>query len=108
MPDSNTPANTEASSSAFAYFRTHIAGLSVVVGDPKEDDVAPQTVRFQPVHQRWDGEMQRFGYLKTNNKVAIKKLKADSNVVSIDADEYDKIMERADDASEPNVRRGTL
>lgn len=90
---------------ALKYYRTNIAGLSVVVGQAEDQYASPETVRFIPILQRWDGDMQKFGYLATDNAEAIKKLNADHRVVSIDKSEFDGIMERADDDDAPNVKR---
>lgn len=93
---------------ALKYYRSRIAGLSVVVGPAPEGELAPETVRFKPVHQRWDGDMERFGYLKTKNDVAQTILDGDGNVEEIDKDEYDTVMKKAKDESVTSVFFGTL
>lgn len=90
------------------YFRTPIAGLSVVVEPARDGEIAPHVVRFTPILERWEGEMQKFGYLKTSNKVAIRKCKEDPNVSEIEAEEYEKVLANADDGNKPNVRRASL
>lgn len=90
------------------YFRSIIAGLTVVVDQADGEGSERKRVRFTPILQRWDGEMQRFGYLKTNDERVIDRLLTDPNVTKIDRDEYTVIMKRADDPTEPNVKRSHL
>lgn len=108
MADSNQTATaTQSGGSKVKYFRTNIAGLSVVTEPPENvgpGESSPHTVRFTPIWQRWDGEMQKFGYLKTDNEVAIEKCLNDPNVVEVDADEYKKVLADASDGNKPNVR----
>lgn len=104
MADNTQPSNTNTTSSgdkAF-YFRTRIAGLSVLTGG--DDGVAPHRVRFIPVWERYEGDQVRFGYLKTSKKVAIEKCLSDPNVEEISADEYDRIMEKASSGADPNTK----
>jgi len=76
------------------YYRTHIAGLSVQVGDAPSDEekergtVAPPTVRFEAFEEKRQGDKVVVGYLATDNLVAIKKLAKDGNVEEISAKEY--------------------
>lgn len=72
------------------YYRTRIAGLSVVVGelDPTKGEVAPPVVRFEAFEERFQGDKTSVGYLATDNMVAIKKLAKDGNVEEISEKEY--------------------
>ena len=76
------------------YYRTRIAGLSVQVGDaPSDEDkekgtVAPPVVRFEAFEERHQGDKVVFGYLATDNLVAIKKLAKDGNVEQISEKDY--------------------
>lgn len=73
------------------FYRSSIPGLSVVVGEPEEGQVAPQTVRFVPFEYTSElGEKLVFGYLATDNEVAQKKLANDHNVVEIEEDSFNK------------------
>lgn len=79
------------------YYRTELTGLSVVVGDPEEGQVAPQTVRFVPYNYQTDFEVVTRGYLATDNEVAIKKLDNDPNVTSITKEDFDKYTNEEND-----------
>lgn len=76
------------------YYRTRIAGLSVQVGDaPSDEDkekgtVAPPVVRFEAFEERHQGDKVVFGYLATDNLVAIRKLAKDGNVEQISEKDY--------------------
>lgn len=78
-----------------SYFKSQlIPALSVQTGAPEDGQVAPQTVRFTPYDLKTQlGETVTIGYLKTDNAVAIRALRKDINVVSIDQGEYDKYTE---------------
>lgn len=92
MAENNT-SNTNNSSAQMKYFRTHIAGLTVVTGtvtaeDAEKGNVAPPSVRFQAYEEKRQGDKVVVGYLATDNLVAIKKLAKDGNVESISEKEY--------------------
>ena len=59
---------------ASKYYKSKIAGLSVVVGEPLPDEVAPQLVQFQQYRERFQGDEVKVGYLETDNEVAQKAL----------------------------------
>lgn len=83
--------NNTTSDSGMQYFRTNILGLSVVVGEPEEGDVAPQTERFTAYEITTEfGEPVRVAYLATKNPEAIKRLKNDDNVLRVKKEEYEK------------------
>lgn len=87
------------------HYRSSIAGLSVVVGDPLEGQAAPQTVRFTPYYYKTEmGEELLHGYLETDNKVAIDKLSNDSNVTEIDHDTFKKYT----DVKNAKIRKAGL
>lgn len=87
------------------YYRSAIAGLSVVVGEPLEGQTAPQTVRFTPYFYKTDmGEELLHGYLKTSNPVAIEKLENDFNVTEIDQEAFKKYT----DVKSDKIRRAGL
>lgn len=77
---------------ATKYFRSSIAGLEVVIGQPDRDlgEVAPKTVRFVPYREKEFGDVVKVGYLSTDDTVALKKLLNDPNVTEIEKDEFDK------------------
>ncbi len=77
-------------SDGLRYFKSQIAGLTVQVGPPLSHEVAPQTVRFVPYEEKFQGDPVKVGYLATDNAVAIKKCRADDNVEEIDKDEFEK------------------
>jgi hypothetical protein len=92
-------------SASTRFFKTAIAALKVNVGAPPDGSLDHNYVRFTPIHQKWEGEPTKFGYLATDNKRAIEILSDDPNVVEIQGSEYDEILRRADDTTELNVRR---
>ena len=110
MADNNPPENMfeEPKKGPKKYFRTRIAGLSILTDEPADGEVAPETVRFTPIWERYEGEQQRFGYLETDNAVAVEKCLADPNVEEISADEYKKMLKKADDANDVNTKRAAL
>lgn len=86
-------------------YRSPIAGLSVVVGDPKDGQVAPRTVRFTPYEYTSEvGEKLIFGYLKTKNARAIEILDKDFNATEISVEEYDKYT----DTENKKIRRAAF
>jgi hypothetical protein len=86
-------------------YRSPIAGLSVVVGEPADGQVAPQTVRFTPYEYTSEvGEKLLFGYLKTKNARAIEVLDKDFNATEISEDEYKKYT----DTKNSKIRRAAL
>lgn len=90
------------------YFKTSIAGLSIVVAPPSGNAVAPQTVRFEPfLVEGFGGLMNRVGYLATSDARAIKKCEDDSNVTEVDQEEYDVIVSCADDPSNKKANRSS-
>ena len=95
----------EESSVGTKYYRTMIAGLSVVVGEAEEGDIGPKTVRFTPYEERVDGDRSNVGYLATNNATAISKLAKDYNVEEISEDEYSKAT---DPEVNPKVKRAAF
>lgn len=107
MSDNTPPAQQKEND---RYFRSTIAGLMLHVAPAniEKNEVAPHTVRFTPIFQRWDGEMTKFGYLKTSNKKAIEMCLADPNVSEIDAKEYDLVMDKVDDPKQVNYKRAAL
>ncbi|CAB4155653.1 hypothetical protein UFOVP667_15 [uncultured Caudovirales phage] len=78
------------------YYRTHIAGLSVQIGDAPSDEekergtVAPPTVRFEAYEEKRQGDKVVVGYLATDNLVAIRKLAKDGNVEEIQKKDFDE------------------
>lgn len=72
------------------YYRTNIAGLKVVVGEPQGNNVAPEMVAFDQFEEIFQGDHVRVGYLATSDKRAIAKLKNDINVTEIEEDEYEQ------------------
>lgn len=96
---SNTPESEF--SDDVRFFRTEIHGLSVVIGDPEEGEVAPQMLRFEPYWVEMKGRAGRIkmGYLKTDDGTAIKKLSSDANVVEISESEYTEAIEYHEDES---------
>lgn len=95
----NTP-ETEFSEDV-KFYRSEIHGLSVVVGDPEDGQVAPQTIRFEPYWVELKGREGRvkMGYLKTDDGTAIKKLSLDPNVVEISESEFTEATEYHEDES---------
>lgn len=81
---------SDKNSNGVSYFKSLlIPGLTVVTGEPLEGQVAPQSVRFTPYDIKPKvGDTVTIGYLKTDDAVAIEKLRADSNVEEIEKDEY--------------------
>lgn len=72
------------------YFRSKIAGLSVVVDQtPEEGQIAPQIVKFTAYRERIFGDETKVGYLATDNARAIELLTADPSVEAITKKEYD-------------------
>lgn len=97
--------NNTQSDSGVKCYRSPIAGLSVVVGEPADGQVAPKTVRFQPYEYTSEvGEKLLFGYLKTKNKRAIEILDADFNATEISEEEYDKYT----DVENKKIRKAAL
>lgn len=97
------PSTTENDSDDMAYFKSKVASLSVVVGDPDptKGEVAPKTVDFVPYWEQARGVEGQFkvGYLKTDEGSAIKKLSSDPNATRIDKQQYeDATTEVFDDA----------
>lgn len=90
--DPNPPAEPKAPvPKGLRYFKTRIAGLEVVIGDPDTaaGHVAPRTVRFVPyMFKLENGEDMKMGYLATNHPVALQKLEADGNVEEISKSEF--------------------
>lgn len=87
------------------FYRSPLAGLSVVVGEPLEGQVAPQTVRFTPYEYTSEvGEKLVFGYLETDNARAIEILDNDFNATEISEDEYKKYT----DVENPKIRKAAL
>lgn len=74
------------------YYRSAIAGLEVVVGEPdfEAGEVAPKTVRFVPYREKEFGDVKKVGYLETDDPVAIEKLASDGNVTEIKQEEFEK------------------
>lgn len=97
------PNSTEEDSSDTMYYRSRIAGLSVVVGspDPTKGEVAHPTVDFVPYWEELKGVEGRVkvGYLKTDNGSAIKKLNEDINVEQISKEEYEDATKTVLDAA---------
>lgn len=87
------PSTTEGDTDEVSYYRSSIAALSVVVGDPDptKGEVAHPTVDFVPYWEEKRGVEGKFkvGYLKTHEGSAIKKLNADPNVQKITKQEYE-------------------
>lgn len=79
------------------FFRSRLAGLAIVVGesDPLHP-VAPETVRFVPHYERYQGDRVTVGYLATDNKRALEVLATDGNVEEISAKEYKDATEGKD------------
>lgn len=97
--------NNNQEKSSKRYFRTPIAGLSVVVDSPDEGQVVPKTVRFTPyVYKTEVGEELLFGYLETDNKKAIAALEVDSNVTEIDQESFEKYT----DLDNERIRKAAL
>jgi hypothetical protein len=87
------------------YFRTHIAGLSVVVGKPKGDSLFAETVRFRPVaYVNSFGNTDVKGFLATDNPVAIEKCVNDPYVEEISASDFKDVMKQARDESNVQVK----
>lgn len=74
------------------YFKSRLAGLQVVVGQPdtKKGEVAPKTVDFTKVEEKYQGDRVYVGYLATDNKRALEVLANDPNVEEIDQDDYEQ------------------
>lgn len=85
------------------YFKTHIHGLKVMVGDPdvSKGEIAPQYVRFEPFWVQLKGRdgQVKMGYLATSDGTALKKLDADLNVQSIEKAEFEEATVRHLDES---------
>jgi hypothetical protein len=103
-PDSNE----QSAAGKMMFFRTRVAGLSIVVAPAGAGEVAPQMVRFTPISERYEGEQVKFGYLKTNNDVAIAKCLDDPNVEEITGDEYKAIFKKVANDNDPNTRLAAL
>lgn len=75
---------------ASKFYRSTISALSVIVrdADPAKGEVQPETVRFSPFEERWDGDKIKVGYLSTDNSVAQRKLADDPNVEEITEEEF--------------------
>lgn len=106
MAQDNKPQGAPAQPKAdpdLKYFKSHIYGLRVVVGDPdvSNGDVAPQYVRFVPYFVQLKGVAGtvKMGYLATSDGTALKKLAKDINVTEIDKAEYDEATEYHTDDS---------
>lgn len=87
------------------YYRSPIAGLSVVVNEPQDGQVGLETERFVPYEYTSEvGEKLLFGYLETDNPRAIEVLSKDFNATEIDADEFRKYT----DVENKKIRRAAL
>lgn len=96
------PQTATASGKGMKYYRCREASaLTVIVGPPVEGGVVPQTVRFAPFEERYEGEAVKVGYLATDNKRAIQLLKEDSSVEEIDEEEF---VSRTDPENNPKVK----
>lgn len=91
-----------ASEKTTKYYRSRLSGLSVIVGGVPSGEVAPETVRFVPYEERWEGDKVVIGYLATDNAVAQRKLKDDINVEEIDEDTF---VNSTNSDVNPKVRR---
>lgn len=93
----NTPNVSTSSSDDMVYFRSKIATLSVVIGDPDptKGEVAPKMITFTPYFEEARGVEGKFkvGYLKTRNGSAIKKLQNDPNVTEISKEQFELATE---------------
>lgn len=83
------------------FFRSVVAGLKVVVGEPDEGSPVPKTVGFTAYEERDHGEKVTVGYLATSNDRAIEVLATDPNVEEIDEKEFKK----ATDESDPKTKK---
>lgn len=105
MADQNSSTSQTAGTK---YFRTNIAGLTVVIGEVDAKDaeagrVAPPSVRFEAFEERVRGDKVVVGYLATDNAVAIKKLAKDPNVESISEKEYSEATDEDKGAKRARV-----
>jgi hypothetical protein len=106
MSDNQQQQQQQQDDSDVKYFKSDIATLDVVIGDPDptKGEVAPQTVQFEPywdIHKNSDGSEYRkkIGYLKTDNGSALRKLADSSAVIEITKKEYDAATVEKKDAS---------
>lgn len=77
----------------FKFYRSRIAGLKVLIKDAVNfDPTTIEYVRFSPVKEKFEGDLIKVGYLKTDNKIAIEKLATDVNVSEITEEEYEKAV----------------
>lgn len=92
--NSSNEDDSQQDSEDMAYFRSKVANLSIVVGDPDptKGEVAPKTVDFVPYWEEARGVEGKFkvGYLKTDEGSAIKKLEGDSNVEKISKEQFEE------------------
>lgn len=86
------------------FYRTAIAGLNIITGDPADGEVAPESVRFDAFEERVRGDKVVVGYLATANQTAIRKLAKDPNVENIDEKEY---VDATDEENE-KVKRASI
>lgn len=95
------PNQDKSDSSDVKYFKSKKHALEVVVGDPDptKGEVAHKTVKFVPyfVYERGKEGKQKYGYLKTSNGSAIKKLTGDAEVQEIKKSEYEEATKEVHD-----------
>jgi hypothetical protein len=103
-PDEESKNVPKSNSVDTAYFKSKISGLSVHFGPPEENQVAPQTERFTPYYEMFQGDQIKVGYLKTKNPIVIQKCRNDFNVEEIDKYEYKK----ATNSENPEVKQATI
>jgi len=90
------------------FFTTHIAGLTVQIGDVTAEDaekgnVTPPNVRFEAFEEKRQGDKVVVGYLATDNLTAIAKCLKDGNVTEISEKEYKEATD-----TEKGAKRATV
>lgn len=90
----------------FRYFRSTKHALEVVIGDPdpSKGEVANPTAKFVPyfIEEKGKEGKQKYGFLKTRNGSALKKLDGDPDVQEITKQEFeDATVVKYDDGKPP-------
>jgi len=111
---SNNTTSDQATSTKedFEYFRSEKHALEVVIGDPDptKGQIANPTVKFVPyfIEEKGREGKLRYGFLKTKNGSAIKKLLSDPNVERISKKDYQEATVEKFDDGKPPVQIGGI
>ncbi len=97
MANNDNDQNQSSSSKSMKYFKSTIAGLSIQINEPDNDDRADigiDEAKFTPVRFRDEqaGEYYYLGFLATDDEYVHEVLADDPNVTEIKKSEYDKAL----------------